>query len=424
MYGLALEGGGVRGAFHMGAVKALLEEGYEFGGITGTSIGALNGAIIAQGDFEAGYKLWESIDAPLLFDIEEKQYRKLLDRKIDRELLVKLAARMGDIIENKGIDTGKMRQVVESIVDEEKLRTSGVDFGLVTVSITDLKPLELYKEDIPEGKMVDYIMASASFPGFKSNPIEDKHYIDGGLYDNCPVNLLARKGYKDIIAVRTYGMGIVRNIRYRDVRVMNIFPSEDLGMMLDFNSDLIKRNLQMGYYDTKRILKSLKGAKYYIVPEAEEEVFNMFCSLPDKIVEELGKIFKVKKMPIKRMLFEGVVPRLVNIMKLDFSAGYREIFIGLLEALAEDCGVNRYRIYTVEELAIEIEACYREKRKSAGKGSRLKISSRLNKKLTDALNKKNELRKAADKIFGEFRRREQVSASSDDAARTQVASPE
>lgn len=423
MYGLALEGGGVRGAFHMGAVKALLEEGYEFGGITGTSIGALNGAIIAQGDFEAGYRLWESIDAPLLFDIEEKQYRKLLDRRIDRELLVELAARMGDIIENKGIDTGKMRQVVESIVDEEKLRASGADFGLVTVSITDLKPLELYKEDIPGGKMVDYIMASASFPGFKSSPIEDKHYIDGGLYDNCPVNLLARKGYKEIIAVRTYGMGIVRNIRYRDVRVTNIFPSEDLGMLLDFNSDLIKKNLQMGYYDTMRILKSLNGAKYYIVPEAEEDIFNMFCSLPDKIVEELGKIFRVKKMPVKRMLFEGIVPRLVNIMKLNSSSGYREIFIGLLEALAEDCGVNRYRIYTVEELAGEIEACLKEKRKPA-KGSRLKISSRLNKKLTDALNRKNELRRAANKIFGEFRRREQVSASSDDAARTRAASPE
>ena len=42
----ALEGGGARGAFHMGVVKAFLEEGYEIGGITGTSIGALNGAIV------------------------------------------------------------------------------------------------------------------------------------------------------------------------------------------------------------------------------------------------------------------------------------------------------------------------------------------------------------------------------------------
>ena len=106
--------GGVKGAFQIGAVKALLEEGYEFGGIAGTSIGALNGAIIAQGDFEAGYKLWEDMDAALLFDIEETQYKKLIDRRIDKELLLKLAARMGEIIENKGIDTTKMRQVVKA----------------------------------------------------------------------------------------------------------------------------------------------------------------------------------------------------------------------------------------------------------------------------------------------------------------------
>jgi len=402
MYGLALEGGGVRGAFHMGAVKALMEEGYEFGGVTGTSIGALNGAVIAQGDFEAGYRLWESIDAPLLFDIEEKQYRKLLDMKIDRELILKLAARMGEIIENKGIDTSKMRRLVEGIVDERKLRESNVDFGLVTVSITDLKPLELYKEDIPQGKMVDYIMASASFPGFKSASIEDKYYIDGGVYDNCPVNLLARKGYREIIAVRTLGMGIVRNIRYHNVKVTSIFPSEDLGMVLDFNRDLIKRNLQMGYYDTMRMLKGLKGRLYYIIPEGDEEIFHLLSNLPDNLVEELGRIFRITKMPARRMLFEGIIPRLVNIMKLEAASDYADIFIGLLEVLAEDCEVNRYRIYTIRELVGEIEAFTRKKVKLSSRGHGLRISSRLNRKLTDALNRKNELRRTASKVFDEY----------------------
>lgn len=58
MLGLALEGGGAKGAYHMGVVKAYFEEGYYFDGVVGTSIGALNGAIIAQGDFELGYELW------------------------------------------------------------------------------------------------------------------------------------------------------------------------------------------------------------------------------------------------------------------------------------------------------------------------------------------------------------------------------
>ena len=399
MFGLALEGGGVKGAFHMGAVKALLEEGYEFGGVTGTSIGALNGAIIAQGDFDAGYKLWENMDAPLVFDIEEAQYKKLIDRRIDKELLLKLAVRMGAIIENKGIDTGKMRQVVESIVDEEKLRRSATDFGLVTVSITDLKPMELYKEEIPEGRMVDYLMASASFPGFKLNPIGDKYYIDGGFYDNCPINLLARKGFKEIIAVRTLGIGVVQHVRYPGIKIMNIFPSEDLGMPLAFSKDLIKRNLQMGYYDTMRSLKGLKGRKYYIIPEDEEMIFDIFRNLPDVMVKELGKLLKIKEMPIKRMLFERVIPQLANILKLNIASGYQDILIGLLEVLAEESGVNKYKIYTMNEFIEVIKYHTEEKNRTMIKKSSFRRNVSLNKKLADALKKKHELREAAKRIF-------------------------
>ena len=60
MYGLVLEGGGARGAYHIGVYKAILEEGIEIGGITGTSIGALNGAMIVQGDYEICYELWQN----------------------------------------------------------------------------------------------------------------------------------------------------------------------------------------------------------------------------------------------------------------------------------------------------------------------------------------------------------------------------
>ena len=52
MLGLVLEGGGAKGSYHAGAIKALHESGYSFDGVMGTSIGAINGAIVAQGDTE------------------------------------------------------------------------------------------------------------------------------------------------------------------------------------------------------------------------------------------------------------------------------------------------------------------------------------------------------------------------------------
>ena len=57
-YGLVLEGGGAKGAYQIGAWKALKEAGIHIKGIAGTSVGALNGALIAMDDFEKAEKIY------------------------------------------------------------------------------------------------------------------------------------------------------------------------------------------------------------------------------------------------------------------------------------------------------------------------------------------------------------------------------
>lgn len=349
MYGLALEGGGAKGAFHLGAMKAFCDEGYEFGGVTGTSIGALNGAIIAQGDFEAGYTLWEGMKNALLYDIEDTYYQRLLNREIDRETLVNLAVQIKNVIENRGFDTSRMRQMIESIVNEERLRASPVDFGLVTVSVTDLKPLELFKEDIPRGKLIDYLMASAHFPGLKFKTSDNKRYIDGGFYDNCPVNLLVKKGYRRIYAIRTHGPGFVRPVRRPDVMITDILPSEDLGRVLDFDNSVIKRNLKMGYYDVLRTLKGLRGCRYYVRPENEYELANRLMNLPEDGVLRLARLYGARNGNPMRLLFESVLPKAAMFLGLPAHATYQDVTVGLLEILAQEKELDRFRIYTLEE---------------------------------------------------------------------------
>jgi len=79
--GLALEGGGARGAYHIGVVKALMEHGYEFDGFVGTSIGAINAAILAQGDFQRALDLWTGISIEKIFDEDERPLLQLIDAK-------------------------------------------------------------------------------------------------------------------------------------------------------------------------------------------------------------------------------------------------------------------------------------------------------------------------------------------------------
>ena len=57
-YGLVLSGGGSKGAYESGCMKALQELGYHFDIVTGTSIGALNGLLVAQEDYQKLYELW------------------------------------------------------------------------------------------------------------------------------------------------------------------------------------------------------------------------------------------------------------------------------------------------------------------------------------------------------------------------------
>ena len=356
MVGLALEGGGARGAFHMGAVKALLEEGYDFQGVAGTSIGALNGALIAQGDFETGYRLWETLNSSIIFEMDEAKLRDILSRKIDRDTRTFLTAKIKQIIENKGIDTSGIRKLLNDCIDEKKIRESPMDFGIVTVSLSDFKPLELYKEDIPEGRLVDYLMASANYPVFRIEPIDGKFYIDGGFYDNCPANLLIRKGYRKLVIVRTFARGIIRKLEDESVEVIRISPSEDLGSILNFDEKMIQNNLKLGYYDAMRAVRRLKGRKYYIEPVSDDYILESLLSIPDAVIEKLGRIMHISSMNPKRMLFERILPGLSETLRLRSSATYQDIVMGALEYLAEEKGLDKFRIRSFSEFLEDVRS--------------------------------------------------------------------
>lgn len=390
MIGLALEGGGTRGAFHMGVIKAFLDEGYEIGGVTGTSVGALNAAILVQGSFEEGCRIWENLNPSDIFDMDEEDYRKLINHPLDRKTALRLAAVISRVLRNRGIDTGKLRNFLENILDEEKIRRSPMDFGLVTISLTELKPLELYKEDIPEGRMIDYLVASASFPGFKPAEIGKEHYIDGGLYDNCPVNLLARKGYREIYAVRTLGPGFLKETKDPDVKVVHILPSEYLGRIFDFSRDLIRRNMKMGYYDGLRLLRGLKGSRYYIAPGKEERVIHALHRLSDTHVRELAGLFGMDREVSEDAFFEKILPEIGRRLKLKKEAGFQDIILALLERLAEEQGLYKYQIYEFSDF---ISAVKKGKMPETDDDSG--IAAAIRDMVTESLTGKRRLLKAA-----------------------------
>ena len=356
MRGLALEGGGARGAFHVGVMKAMKEYGCYFDGVVGTSIGAYNAAMWVQGDFETLYGLWMTMQPADLFNVENDYMSELTNRHLSKEAIRYFTEQMRAIIKNKGIDVSKIKSFIEETVDENKIRDSKIDFGLVTVIVPYFKPVKLYKDLIPEGQVTDYIMASANYPGFKSEPIESQHYIDGGLHENCPISLLIERNYDEIVTVRTSQRPIKYKGKDSHFKMIDILPSDDLGGTLIFDNELIRRNIKMGYYDALRVIKGLEGRKYYIETTEESLFFDALCKVSKTEVNYLAKAYKLNGQDYKRVFFEGIIPRLAKQLKASKDASYQEIILLLLEEAAKTYGLERWRIYTLNQFIQAIEA--------------------------------------------------------------------
>lgn len=347
MLGLVLEGGGAKGSYQIGACKALQELGIEVNGVAGTSIGAINGAMIVQGNLEGAYRIWQEISPAKVFDVKEEYLEALKSFDLSQENLQYFFDKARDILNNRGMDTSLMRKILEENIDEKKLRKSKMDFGIVTVSLTDRKPLEIFLEDIPRGEVINYIMASAGLPVFKLEKIEGKTYIDGGFYNNLPIGMLYTRGYKEFIAVRTHGMGIIQKLNAVDIDVKYIEPAEDVGSILDFKGDSVRKNLQLGYYDALRIFRKLKGREYYIEPVPDKDYFLSFLAdLDEESVLEAGKILGQKGLPSRRMLFETVIPRLAELLDIPKESTYEDIVVIFLEQLAKKHDLERFKIYS------------------------------------------------------------------------------
>lgn len=355
MYGIALEGGGMKGAYHIGAIKAILECGYNIGGYVGTSIGAFNAAVLAQGDFNKLYDMWYNGSAAMGFDVEENQITKVISKKMDVKTIKYWTQFFKNTISNKGIDTEKLKALYDTTIDEEKLRKSKLDYGLVTVSLTDKKTIYMCKEDIPKGLVSTYVLASSNLPVFKQSKLldDDKTYIDGGFIDNCPITILKNKGYKDIIEIRTKAIGVYKKVNRKNLNVITITASKDLGSVLFSDNITVRNNIKMGYFDALRVIKKYIGDKFYVIPNENDNVFEKILNIPDEKILNIVKKIKVpgvkEDMEPKKILFEKILPYISSKLKNKDTTTYQKLLIAMMEYVTED-EIEVYKLYTFDEL--------------------------------------------------------------------------
>lgn len=351
IYGLVLEGGGTKGSYQIGAYKALIDLGIKIGGITGTSIGALNGAMIAQGDYEKAWEIWNNIDYSMIINAKAEDIERLSQLKWDRNDISFLGEKIKSLVAKGGFDIGPFRESLKTYIKEDAIRKSGIDFGIVTINLTELKPVKIFIEDIPKGHLEEYLLASSYVPIFKFERIDGSLYLDGGFFDNLPFGMLEEKGYEKLIIIRTQAKGIRRRVNLKDSKYIKISPNEDLGMMFEFSQERSRYNLKLGYYDALRVFKNLKGNRYYIEANEDSDFYlNCLLNISEEKVRQLEKMLKLPSMPYRRSLFENIIPKIYSIASIDFSNNYEELIIYLLEKKAEKLEIERFKLYEIQEL--------------------------------------------------------------------------
>lgn len=345
VYAIALEGGGARGAYQVGAWRALEEAGLRYNAVSGTSVGAINGALMAMRDLHQAEQIWKDITFSQIINVDDADMGRIMGGGFENLEQVKSAFQtIKNIVADRGLDVEPLRNMLAERVDEEKIHSSGVDLYLTTVSITDKKELEIDAKDLEPGQLKDMIMASAYHPAFKQTPLGGKSYADGGFYDLVPISALISRGHKNLIVMRLNSFGIERRVKIpEDVTITTIAPNESLGSVLNFSSDQSAANMVLGFYDAQKVLYGLYGHDYYIDRTmTEEEAYKL-------LVKHLRP-----ENTTMRQLNEEILPKFAK--RLDCEGDYYDIFLMMMERLAKSCSLTPFRIRTDREFYEEVMA--------------------------------------------------------------------
>lgn len=344
-YAIALEGGGAKGGYEIGVWQALDEAGIKYNAVSGTSVGALNGGLMAMRDLPRAIDAWNNMKLGKVIELDEEQEENLsraFNGDIGLDDVQRLIPEALEIIKNRGLDVAPLRAWVREVVDAKAIKESDVELYIATVSITDRKALEVKVNDLPEDQICDMLLASAYHPTFKLEKLGGKFYADGGFVDTLPLHALVTNGYKDIIAVRIPGIGHNRRFKMPDdVNVTYIATNADLGGVLNFDAEQSRRDMAIGYLDAKRVLYGLYGKHYYIERSmTDREALNMLLDSLETGVN-------------LRQFCERDLPRVAR--HLDAEGDYYELLIAVLEDAAAKQDIDNMRIYKDTELVAKLE---------------------------------------------------------------------
>lgn len=326
--GLVLSGGGAKGAYHAGVLKALNELGARVDAIAGASIGALNGAILASSPSldEGGRRLedvWLALAESSPLSLKVPNYFTLLASAglrlnglgvIDQFVRSALSAYGANLpgwlqewslitasLEEGILSDSPLQRLMDKYLDADAL-TKGLPLYVSTfrskgalVDILSCLSAELGLSDSPDSEFIhiqslleteqrEALLASAAIPLlFAPKQVNDRVYSDGGqggwarMQGNTPITPLLQAGYQMVIVTHLCDASLWSRQNFPEATVLEIRPmsalSRDNGIrdLLGFDAKKIPSWMQQGYEDTMhcvgRVMKPFKVRNEWCISE-------------------------------------------------------------------------------------------------------------------------------------------------------------
>lgn len=341
---LILAGGGTKGIYQIGAIEALKDLGlYDFDMILGTSVGALNAVLLVQNEFDRLLEMYEHIDISqfvgnYLPNPDDLNISSLIK---DREEII---SSFKSWVKDKGIDTKPFEEMVHEYFNPDKFFASNIDFGCIVATKKDHKPVYVTKEMMKE-KGEDWLIATSSaYPAFPVKVIDEVEYIDGGYFDNLPIDYALRKGAEDIVAIDLSDNPIHPNYLNRD-GIVYIHPHVELYNFLNFDHQIMNRARILGYLDTMKIYGALVGEKYTFAPFEIDKAFDKFyrnIMLNEAEIKQATTIND--KFRSDQLIINTLLQKTHKVV-----LSKKEVFYALLDEVMDICDMELDCIYDYED---------------------------------------------------------------------------
>lgn len=336
--GLVLSGGGAKGAYHLGAMKAIQEMNISIDMISGASIGALNGAILASAkNLDEGISHMEDVWYCLAQQNPIQLTTNGIKPKLPSMGYISALISSGLKLTNPfaiiyhlskffkiehACDDSVLQKMMQEYLNLEQLQhsiplyvsifeqyhaNSAIDDFLVGIKDafqTGILGIEnrlsefRHIQSLPLEQQKETILASAALPLlFKAYQSENSsRFTDGGQggmiksQGNTPIQPLIDSGCKHIIVVHLDGTSLWHRHDFPDVEIIEIRPSIDMGgffEMLDFSKPNIQTLIDTGYQDAKLALSQVKESLEHLnaMRQSTQQLKQVFNTAPSATLE-------------------------------------------------------------------------------------------------------------------------------------------